>query len=456
MRYVTLRRVDRSEVRTDMRQVDHILNAAWVIPIEPPGEVLPAHAVVTDGERIVDILPSTEAAARYTATRITTREHHALIPGLINCHTHAAMSLLRGFADDLPLKTWLEDHIWPAETRAIDRRFVHDGTILATAEMLRSGTTCFNDMYFFPDEAAAAATETGIRAVVGMIVVDFASAWADKPHDYLRKGQQVHDQYRHHPTVTTAFAPHAHYTVDDTSLDRIAVLAEELDVQIHMHVHETQREVDDYVASTGLRPLARLAELGLLSHRLQAVHMTALSDAEISTIAQQGVSVVHCPESNLKLASGACPLAALVKAGVNVALGTDGAASNNDLDMLGEIRSAALLAKYRADDAAAIAAEEILRIATLGGAIALGREDDLGTLAVGKLADIVAFDLGGFAAAPVYDPISQIVYAGHRDQVTDVWVGGRQVVADRQLCNVDERRVKRIADHWGGRISGLR
>ncbi len=435
-----------------MQHVDQILHADWVIPIEPSGVTLSDHCVAILGDRIVDVLPSARVSQNFTTDHEIALKDHALIPGLINCHAHAAMTLFRGLADDIPLEPWLRDHIWPAEARCVDRNFVHDGSLLAASEMLRSGTTCFNDMYFFPDEAAAAAIEAGIRAVVGMIVIGFPSAWAANVDEYLHNGQRVHDRYRTHPIIHTAFAPHAPYTVDDDTLRRIATLAEELDVPIQMHVHETQREVDQANAEDGRRPLARLAELGLLSHRLIAVHMTALNNDEIAELARAGVSVVHCPESNLKLASGFCPVAQLLEAGVNVALGTDGAASNNDLDMLSEMRTAALLAKGVANDPAAAPASQVLRMATYCGAKALGMEADLGSLEAGKLADIVAVDLGGIGAAPLYDPISQLVYSGHRDQISNVWVAGRRVVAERKLTNVDIASLKQTTDHWRDRI----
>jgi 5-methylthioadenosine/S-adenosylhomocysteine deaminase len=432
---------------------DQILHADWVIPVEPDLGSLSDHCVVIVGDRIVAVLPSDHARQKFSAEIETELPNHALIPGFVNCHTHAAMSLFRGLADDIPLGDWLENHIWPAEARCVDRQFVHDGTLLAAAEMLRSGTTCFNDMYFFPDEAAAAAIKMGIRAVVGMIVIGFPSAWAANPDEYLRHGQQVHDRYRSHPLISTTFAPHAPYTVDDETLKRVATLAEELDVPIQMHIHETQFEVDQSIAEHGSRPLARLTELGLMSHRLMAIHMTCLTDAEIAEAARAGVKVVHCPESNLKLASGFCPVAKLLDAGVCVALGTDGAASNNDLDMLGEMRTAALLAKGVAGDPKVVSATQALRLATYGGAQALGMESELGSLAAGKLADIVAVDLGGFSAAPLYNPVSQIVYAGHRDQVSNVWVGGRRVVHDRKLSNVDVATLKHTADHWRDKIT---
>jgi len=436
-----------------VQHADQILNARWVIPVEPAAEVLDRHSVIVRDGRIAALLPTPVALRDYTAPRIVDLPRHALLPGFVNVHTHAAMSLFRGLADDLPLKTWLEQHIWPAEARWADREFVRDGTRLAVAEMLLGGTTCFNDMYFFPDEVAAAAVEAGIRAVVGMIVIGFPSAWARDTREYFAKGQAVHDRYRDHPLVHTAFAPHAPYTVDDDALRQVAMLAEELDVPIHMHVHETATEVAEAIAATGLRPLVRLERLGLLSHRLLAVHMTQLEPEEYGLLATAGVSVAHCPESNLKLASGFCPLAALSAQGVNCALGTDGAASNNDLDMLGEMRTAAMLAKAVAKDPCAVPAHVALEMATLNGARALSLDHETGSLIAGKSADLVAFDLGGLRAHPLYDPISQIVYAGHRDQVTDVWVAGKRVVEERRLVTLDEHDLVATAERWSARIA---
>jgi 5-methylthioadenosine/S-adenosylhomocysteine deaminase len=362
------------------------------------------------------------------------------------------MSLFRGMADDLPLMSWLQDKIWPAEARCLGPTFVRDGTRLAAYEMLRGGTTCFNDMYMFPDEAAAAATELGIRAVVGMIVIGFPTAWAQDTREYLRKGQAVHDRYREHPFIHTAFAPHAPYTVDDAALTQIATLAEELDVPIHMHVHETAQEVDDAINATGMRPLARLERLGLLSPRLLAVHMTQLTAPEIAQVARAGVSVVHCPESNMKLASGMSPLAALLAAKVNCALGTDGSASNNDLDMLTEMRFAALLAKAVGGDARAVPAATALQIATLNGARALGLEQEIGSITVGKQADLIAIDFRDPRLCPVYDPVSQIVYAAHRDNVREVWVAGRHVVQNGEVTHIDARQLMANATRWGDSI----
>lgn len=428
------------------------LHARWVIPVQPAGQVLEHHTVVIENATIRAVLPTSEWRSPGPGMEELTLPEHALIPGLVNTHTHAAMSLFRGMADDRPLMDWLTNHIWPAEARAVNREFVRDGTRLAAAEMLLGGTTCMNDMYFFGDEAAAAAIEAGLRAVIGMIVIGFPSAWAADVDEYFRKGQAVHDQYRDHPLITTAFAPHAPYTVDDAALTRIATLAEELDCPVHMHVQETADEVEQAIAANGLRPLRRLQGLGLVTPRLLAVHATCLDPEEMDLLATRGVTVVHCPESNLKLASGFCPVAQLLARGVNVALGTDGAASNNDLDMLGELRTASLLAKGVAGDPCALPAAQALRIATWNGAQALGLERSIGSIEVGKQADLVAIDLGDLRARPVYDPVSQIVYSAHRDQVTQVWVAGRHVVRNRQLATLDVLGLKASAEEWGQRL----
>lgn len=438
-----------------MQYVDTIIEAGWVIPVEPSNVALENHSLVIDHGRIVEIIPTDQLAGNFQATEHQCLPNHALTPGFINAHTHASMSLLRGLADDLPLMSWLQEHIWPAESKFVNEDFVYTGTQLAIAEMLRCGTTCFNDMYFFPDQAARAASSAGIRATVGMILIDFPTAWAQDADEYLEKGMRLHDEYRNHPLINTALAPHAPYTVSDEPLQRAATYAEELDIPIHMHIHETDDEVSGELSKSALRPLARLNKLGLLSPRLMAVHMTQLNDDEIALVAQHGVNVVHCPESNLKLASGFCPLSKLKQAGINLALGTDGAASNNDLDMLSEMRSAAQLAKAVACDAAALPAHEVLEMATLGGARALGIDDQVGSLEVGKAADITAIDLGQLESQPVYHPISQIIYTASRHQVTDVWVAGKQLLKSRQLTTLDSQALISEAQQWRDKIKSF-
>ena len=431
---------------------DLVLSASWVVPVEPAGCVLEDHALAVQGGAIAALGPVADIDSRYAARERVHLEGHALVPGFVNAHTHAAMTLFRGLADDLPLEVWLADHIWPAEAKFVDEAFVRAGTRLAIAEMLRGGTTCFNDMYFFPDVAGEVARDAGIRAVLGLIVLDVPTAWAADRDSYFSRGLEVHDAFRGDSLVTTAFAPHAPYTVGDEAFERVRELSERLDLPVHIHLHETARECEDAVRETGERPFARLSRLGLVNPRLAAVHMTDLLPGEIEELADRGASVLHCPESNLKLASGVCPVPRLAAAGVNLALGTDGAASNNDLDMVGEMRTAALLGKLSAGDATACPAAEVLRMATLGGARSLGLSDRIGSLEPGKSADVAAIDLGGPDTQPVYHPVSQIVYAATRAHVREVWVAGRRVVREGVVETLDATETVREAREWRARI----
>jgi len=437
-----------------MEKIDTLIKARWVAPVTAGHGVLEHHAVAVRQGRILGVLPTAQAHAQYDAAEVLERPGHLLIPGLVNAHTHAAMALLRGLADDLPLMTWLQEHIWPAEQRWMSAEFVEHGTELAMAEMLLGGTTTFNDMYFFPDVVARVAARAGMRACVGMILIKFPTVWAGDPAEYLRKGLELRDEYKSHPLVTTAFAPHAPYTVEDAQLLKVRSLADEFEVPVHTHVHETADEVTGSVNDYGMRPLARLQKLGLVSPLLMAVHATQLEDDEIDMLAAAGSSVVHCPESNLKLASGFCPVAKLLAAGVNVCLGTDGAASNNDLDMIGEMRSAALLAKGLAGRADAVSAEQTLAMATIHGARALGLGDETGSIEAGKWADLCCVDLARPGSWPVYDPVAQLVYTATRDQVSDTWVAGRRLVTEGRLTRLDETAIMGRAATWGDRIAG--
>lgn len=432
--------------------IDTLIHAGWIIPIEPANTVLTDHSLAIHDGKILDLLPTSEAQQKYQASNVFDRRHHVITPGFVNAHTHAAMNLMRGLSDDLPLMTWLNDHIWPAEGAIMSANYVFDGTRHALAEMIRSGTTCFNDMYFFPDQAAHAASTAGMRAMVGMIVIDFPSAWATDTADYFRKGQEVHDTFRQDPLISTCFAPHAPYTVSDEPLKQIATQAEELDIPIHIHLHETAFEVEESVNNKNERPINRLKRLGLLSPRLIAVHMTQLTDVDIELASKYNINIVHCPESNMKLASGFCPIQMLDDAGVNVALGTDGAASNNDLDMISEMRTAAFIAKGHTRQADAIPAFKALQMATLNGAKALGLDDKIGSLVIGKYADIAAIDLNRIETQPVYDPISQLVYSSGRDQVTDVWVAGKQLLDRRVLTTLDESEILKKSREWQGQL----
>ena len=433
--------------------LDLLLLPTWLVPVEPAGVVLKEHALGIRDGRIAFIGP------RATALKLSAREVRELpgmllSPGLVNAHGHAAMSLFRGLADDLPLMTWLEKHIWPAEAKWVDEAFVRDGTDLAIAEQLKGGITCFSDMYFYPKVASECVHNSGMRAQIAVPILDFPIPGASTADEALRQGIELFGDLKHHPRIRITFGPHAPYTVSDANLEKIRVIAEELDAAIHMHVHETAHEVQQAVEQTGERPLARLGRLGLLGPRFQAVHMTQISEDDLALLVESNTSVIHCPESNLKLASGFCPVERLWQAGVNVAIGTDGAASNNDLDLLGETRTAAMLAKAVAGSATALDAHRALRMATLNGARALGLESEIGSLEVGKAADIVAFDLSGLAQQPIYDPVSQLIYATGRDCVKHLWVAGKQLLDDRQLTRIDEQQLTATAIAWGRRISG--
>lgn len=421
-----------------METIDTLIHARWVIPVDSRNRTLEYHSVAIHNNKIIAILPTLDAQKKYHAHTIRDLSHHALIPGLINSHAHAAMSLFRGLADDLNLMDWLEKHIWPAEAEHVNEHFVQVGTELAIAEMIRSGTTCFNDMYFFPDITARVAADTGIRASIGLILIDFPTVWANTSDEYIDKGLAVFDQFKGHDLIKTTFAPHAPYTVSDEPLKRIRTLADELEISIHMHVHETEHEVNEAVKRNGIRPLARLQKLGLTSPSLQAVHMTQLKKSEITSLVESGSHVIHCPESNMKLASGICPVAELLHAGVNVALGTDSCSSNNNLDMFGEMQSAALLAKIHTMDATVLPADQVLAMATINGARALGMECETGSLEVGKSADIVAVDFDSIETQPVFDPVSHLVYCSSREHVTDVWIAGKQCLTERVLNTIDE------------------
>ena len=433
--------------------IDTLIDARWVIPVEPAGTVLSDHSVAIDGGRIVAILPTETARLRFVPRAYHRLTDHALLPGLINLHTHAAMTLLRGYADDLPLMEWLKGHIWPAEARHMSPDFVRDGARLACAEMLRGGITCFNDMYFFPEAVAEAALDAGMRAAIGLIVVDFPTAYAGDPDDYLNKGFALRDRLRDEPLLSFTLAPHAPYSVGDDTFEKIATFASQLDLPIHIHLHETEDEIQQSLARYQQRPLARLHNLGLTGPGLIAVHGVHLNADEQALLAAQGCHLAHCPASNLKLASGFAPIASLLQHGVNIGIGTDGAASNNKLDLFAEMRLAALLAKGVSSDAAALPAHTALQMATLNGARALGLDDKIGSLIPGKQADIIAVDLSSVETQPCFDPISALVYAAGREQVSHVWVDGQLRLDNRQLTTLDVRELRLAASVWHSRIS---
>ncbi|MBA0916484.1 MAG: TRZ/ATZ family hydrolase [Nitrosomonadaceae bacterium] len=436
-------------------KIDTLLAARWIVPVEPEGTLLHDHAIAIDRGTILAILPHAEAQSRFAPSEHITLSHHALIPGLINLHTHAAMSLMRGLADDLPLMAWLNQRIWPTEGRHVTADFVLDGTRLACAEMIRGGITCFNDMYFFPEASAQGALAAGMRASIGMIVINFPTAYASDADDYLAKGLSLRDRYQQHPLLSFCLAPHAPYSVNDKAFASILTYAEQLDLPIHIHLHETNDEIRHSLETTGLRPIERLHRLGLVGPNLIAVHMVHLTNDEIELIGQQGCSVAHCPSSNLKLASGFAPIPMLLSQQTNIGLGSDSAASNNRLDLFEEMRLAALLAKAQSGEAGMLPAHQALQMATINGARALGLGEITGSLVPGKAADITAVDFSSLELSPCYDPVSHLVYAAGRNHVSHVWVNGKILLNEGRLTTLDEPDLVRRTAYWREQIESM-
>ena len=431
-----------------MNTVDLAVSASWIVPVIPENRVYENCSLIVNNGLILDILPNDLVESRYQAKEHIQLLGQVLTPGLINAHGHSAMSLLRGYADDYPLMTWLEEHIWPAEQQFVNEAFVRDGTELAIAEMLLSGTTCFSDMYFFPEVSAEVAKSHGMRAQINFPILDFPTAWGSGPDEYFRKGLDLWDQYRTQDLVNIGFGPHAPYTVSDDALSKVATYAEELQAPVQIHLHETAFEVQQALENKGQRPIERLKALGLLSPLLQCVHMTQIADTDLELLHESGAHVVHCPDSNLKLASGVCPVQTLLNKDINVALGTDGAASNNDLNLFNEIQSAALIAKHQQNDASALPAHKALELGTINGARALGMGDKIGSLEKGKMADFIAIDLNDFAFQPVYNPISQLVYTQVGQNVSHVWIQGKQLVKNRELTSINKDKLLKTVNSW--------
>jgi 5-methylthioadenosine/S-adenosylhomocysteine deaminase len=432
-----------------------LIHARYTVPVRPDHVVYENYCVAIKGDVILDVLPLLEARTAWPGAEIIELPDHVLIPGSINAHTHSPMTLLRGYADDMELHVWLRDHIWPAEREFVGPEFVADGTRLAIAEMLRAGTTCFNDMYFFPDATIETCQEVGMRASIGIPIIEMESAWAKDVDSYFEKGLRLHVQWETQPLISFTLSPHAPYTVSDETLRRISALSKERGFPVHMHLLETEWEIKQSHQQHELHPLSRLEQQGLLDSNLLAVHMAQLSAEDIEKLAGVGAHIVHCPQSNLKLASGICPLTDLLKAGVNVALGTDGAASNNDLDLLAEAQTAALLAKGISGDAQAVNAFQVLEMMTINGARALGLGERIGSIEKGKQADLCALDLGVPETQPLYHVISQLIYAASRRQVSDVWVAGKRLLDSGQLTTIDLQAVISSAGQWQSRLARL-
>jgi len=428
-----------------------ILEPRWLLPVEP-WSVLEGDAVAIEDGRIIAIGSREGLRESYPDAARTVLPDHVLMPGLVNAHTHAAMTLLRGFADDVPLMTWLRQRIWPVEGRWVDPDFVTDGTRLAAAEMMRGGVTCFADMYFFPQQAIEACLRSGIRILSGQVVVDATTAYANGSADHLQKAARVIEQFRDVPGVHFSLAPHAPYTVSDEVFVSLKVLCDEFGIPLHTHLHETLAEVDESVAHYGVRPLERLDRLGLVGPDFMAVHAVHLTDDEIALLADRGASAVHCPTSNLKLASGVARFADWLAAGMRVGLGTDGVASNNRLDLLSDMRLASCWPRGPPATPRPVPARQALRAATLGGAQTLGLGHLIGSLGVDKSADLIAVDLSDQDLSPMYDVASHLVNCVDRHHVSDVWVAGRRVVRHSELVDEDPAQLRALATVWQERI----
>ena len=429
---------------------DFAVKARWILPIEPAGAVLEDHAVLVRGGRILDVVPASQANA--ASAEIIERPDHVLIPGLVNAHTHAAMSLLRNAGGGLPLDAWLRQRIWPLEARLVDEQFVADGTELAVAEMLLGGVTCFADMYYHPDAAARVAAQAGMRAAIGMPVLEQPSAWAQDVDEYLRRGLELSDQYRDDPLVETMFVLHSPTATSDATLLRVRTLTDQLQAPVMTHLLESPGDRDRDRRKHGRGPLERLEGAGLVNDLLVAVHCVQANTAELERLAAGGATVVHCPTSNLRLAAGIAPVTQMRQMGIRVALGTDGAAGNDSLDLLAEARLAALLAAGTSGDASAIPPHDALAMATLEGARALGLADRIGSIAPGKWADLACLALSGPRIDPCNDVATAIVHSAGRAAVTDCWVGGRHLVAHGRLARMDTRRLAERLQDWAPRV----
>ena len=442
----------------ELTKADLIIEARWLLPIIPHDTLLQNQAVVIASGVIIDICPISYAYERYEAPEFVQLNDYVLIPGLVNLHTHAAMNLMRGLADDLPLMPWLENHIWPAEAQLVSPSFVHDGTLLACAEMLSGGITTFNDMYFYPQATAAASIQAGMRANLGLVVLEFPTNYASDAEDYIDKGTKARDQLKHEPLISFSFAPHAPYTVSDATFTQINTLSEQLNLTVHTHLHETLAEISQSEQAHGMRPLARLANLGLLNSSTTFAHCVHLDDIEMKLLAEHGCHIAHCPSSNLKLASGTAPIADCAKYGINIGLGTDGAASNNRLDLFVEMRLAALLAKGQSGDATVISAHEALRMATINGAKALGLDDKIGSIEIGKLADLAAVKMSDIGMQPCFDVVSHLVYVAGREQVSHVWVNGdlkyhKPINNAGVYSNIEPQELDDIINKWQDKVA---
>ena len=434
--------------------VDLVVSPRLLLPVAPRNEALEGMSVAVGGGAIVELGSRHEVLARNPGARHLELGNQALMPGLVNAHGHLAMALLRGLGESESLDDWLNNTIWPLEARWMDEDFVRDGTRLAVAEMVATGTTTASDMYYFPETAALACRSARFRLQATFPLIEIPNAYSADFDECLSKGLALHDRFRGDDLVTTCFGPHSAYTVDPERLRRVAVLADEIDADVHIHLHETEDEVASALRSQGGTWIRVLDEVGLLTERLQAVHMTAVSDAEIDLVSERGVRIVHCPHSNMKLASGICPVTKFLASGATVGLGTDGAASNNALDMFAEARLAALLAKSANGDPTVLPAADIIAMATLGGARTIGLGDRIGSIEVGKRADLVAIDLDHPTMQPVNDPHAALVHADAGARVTHTFIDGQCVYENGAWNTLDIDEVLARAGEWRARLNG--
>jgi 5-methylthioadenosine/S-adenosylhomocysteine deaminase len=431
-----------------VQHVSTIISAKWICPVKPHNITLEDHSIVIDQDRIIDIIETKKVVSLYQAYEHFQFHHHIVTPGLINAHTHAAMNLFRGFADDQPLHTWLNQSIWPLEKKWVNPDFVYDGTLIACAEMLKSGVTTFNEMYFYPEAAYLAIKQSGIRANIGLFVMDFPSNYANDGEDYLMKGLEARDSWRDEALITSSIAPHAPYSVSDKTLSQVLTYANQLNLTMHMHVHETEDEIQESLNQYQLRPIERLNRLGILSPQFMAVHSVYLNDEDLITLSKESASVIHCPVSNLKLGSGIADICTLQKHDINVCIGTDGSASNNKQDLLHDMQLASLLAKGLTKNPAMLNAKSSLEMITINAAKALGLDDHIGSIEKGKYADLTVFNMDQLSTLPMYDPMSHLIYAASREEVSHVWVNGILQFKEGHLASMDIQACKDIALRW--------
>ena len=438
-----------------MIKVDKIISATWIFTGEDQNEVLIDHSVVVNNKKIQDIQPTTKVHEIYEAEETYQLSNHILLPGLINSHTHSAMSLLKGYADDFQLEKWLNEHIWPAESKFVNYEFVRDGSELAIAEMIKSGTTTFNDMYFYPEATAEASNYIGIRANIGLVVMEFPSNYANDPQEYLNKGFEFRDNWRDNKLISTSIAPHAPYSVSNSTFELINTYAEQLNLTIHTHLHETRNEIEESIRQYSSTPIERLGELGLLGPNLMAAHCVHLGENDLYQLESNGVSVLCNISSNMKLGSGFVDVYKLTKNNINIAIGTDSSASNNRLDMFTEMRSMALNSKALTMKSEFLKPAEVIKMATINGAKALGLDAITGSIVKDKCADIIAVNLDRIDTQPCYDPLASLVYCADRTSVEYVWINGETKLKERALVNIDENEILQKVKLWKNKINQI-